>query len=103
MSMFFKGMTTRGAVIGGLIGLVLSVSLVILSKTVWEDVIGMPKGSAPFPLSNPALISMTAAFLGIYVFSKLDNSEQGKKDREGYEAQMVRSETGIGIAKASAH
>jgi cation/acetate symporter len=103
MSMFFKGMTTRGAVIGGLIGLVLSVSLVILSKTVWEDVIGMPKGSAPFPLSNPALVSMTAAFLGIYIFSKLDGSEQGKKDREGYEAQLVRSETGIGIAKASSH
>jgi len=103
MSMFYKDMTTRGAVIGGLIGLVLSVTLVILSKTVWEDVIGMPKGSAPFPLTNPALVSMTAAFLGIYIFSKLDTSEQGKKDRAGYDAQMVRSETGIGIAKASAH
>ena len=103
MSMFFKGMTTRGAVIGGIIGLISSVTLVILSKTVWEDVIGMPKGSAPFPLSNPALISMTAAFLGIYVFSKLDGSEQGKKDRAGFEAQYIRSETGIGASGAVSH
>ena len=103
MSMFFKGMTTRGAVIGGLIGLVTSVTLVILSKTVWEDVIGMPKGSAPFPLSNPAIFSMTAAFLGIYIFSKLDGSERGKVDKAGYEAQYIRSETGIGAAGAVSH
>ncbi len=103
MSMFFKGMTTRGAVIGGLIGLITSVTLVILSKTVWEDVLGQPKGSSPFPLSNPALFSMTAAFLGIYIFSKLDGSARGKVDKAGYEAQYIRSETGIGAAGAVSH
>ena len=103
MSMFYKGMTTRGAIVGGLLGLVSSVALVILSSTVWVDVLGHPKGSAPFPYSNPALFSMTLAFVGIWLVSKLDNSEQGKKDRAGYDAQLIRSETGIGIAKASAH
>ncbi len=103
MSMFYKDMTTRGALIGGFIGLVSSVTLVILSSTVWVDVLGHAKGSAPFPYSNPALFSMTAAFLGIWLFSKLDNSAQAQKERAAYDAQAVRSETGIGIAKASAH
>jgi cation/acetate symporter len=103
MSMFFSGMTTRGAVIGGLIGLFSSVILVILSPTVWEAVIGYPKGSAPFPYANPALFSMTAAFIGIYIFSKLDGSARAKVDQAGFEAQYVRSETGIGATGAVAH
>ena len=103
MSMFYKDMTTKGALIGGYLGLVSSVALVILSPTVWVDVLGFPKGSAPFPYSNPALFSMTIAFLGIWLGSKMDNSAQAKKEREAFEAQLIRSETGIGIAKASAH
>ncbi len=103
MSMFYKDMTTRGAMIGGYLGLVSSVALVILSPTVWVDVLGHAKGSAPFPYSNPALFSMSLAFLGIWLGSKLDTSEQAKKERGLYEAQLLRSETGIGIAKASAH
>ena len=103
MSIFSKNTTTKGAVIGGLIGLVSSVTMVVLSKSVWEDVLGMPKGSAPFPYSNPALFSMTAAFVSIWFFSMLDRSATAAKEREAYEAQKVRSETGIGIASASAH
>ena len=103
MSIFSKNTTTKGAVIGGLIGLVSSVTMVVLSKSVWEDVLGMPKGSAPFPYSNPALFSMTAAFVSIWFFSMLDRSATAAKEREAFEAQKVRSETGIGIASASAH
>ncbi len=103
MSMFYKDMTTRGALVGGFLGLVSSVTLVILSPTVWVDVLGFAKGSAPFPYSNPALFSMTAAFVGIWLVSKFDNSAQAQKERAAFDAQLLRSETGIGIAKASAH
>jgi len=103
MSMFYKDMTTKGALIGGFLGLVSSVSMVVMSASVWEAVLGFPKGSAPFPYSNPALFSMTLAFLGIWLGSRMDRSQQAAKERDAFEAQLIRSETGIGIAKASAH
>ncbi|MGD9669512.1 MAG: cation acetate symporter [Hyphomicrobiaceae bacterium] len=103
MSIFSKNTTTKGAVIGGLIGLVTSVTMVVLSKSVWEDVLGMPKGSAPFPYSNPALFSMTSAFVGIWFFSLIDRTATAAKERNSFEAQKLRSETGIGMATATAH
>ncbi len=103
MSMFYKGMTTKGAVIGGFLGLIAALVGVILSPGVWEVVLGHPKGSAPVPYDNPALFSMTIAFVGIWLFSKLDNSARAKIDRAGYDPQYVRSQTGIGASGASAH
>jgi cation/acetate symporter len=85
------------------VGLVASVVLTVLSASVWEAVLKNPKGSAWFPYSSPALFSMTAAFLVIYLVSKMDNSEQAKRERALYPAQKVRSETGVGAATASGH
>ncbi|HPE05742.1 MAG TPA: cation acetate symporter, partial [Thauera sp.] len=56
-----------------------------------------------FPYASPALFSMAAGFIGIWLFSILDNSARAKEDRAGYMAQKVRSETGIGAAAASSH
>ena len=103
MSVMWKDCTTKGAVVGGFVGLLASAGLTILSPAVYEAVMGNPKGSAPFPYGSPALFSMTAAFVTIWIVSKLDGSARAKIDREGYPAQFVRSETGIGAAEASAH
>jgi cation/acetate symporter len=103
MSMFWKGLTTRGALIGGLSGLISAVALVILGPTVWEKVLLHPTGSAPFPYENPALFSMIIAFIGIWLFSVLDRSQSAKNEAEAYESQYIRSETGLGAAGASAH
>ncbi len=103
MSVLWKGCTTRGAVIGGFLGLISSVVLTVLSASVWEAVLGNAKGSAPFPYTSPALFSMTIGFVGIWLFSILDNSERAKIDKAGFLAQQVRSETGIGASGASGH
>jgi cation/acetate symporter len=103
LSIYWRGLTTRGALIGGLLGLGSAVLLVILSPAVWEQTIGNPKGSAPFPYENPALFSMTIAFVGIWLFSIIDNSARAKADRAGFDAQFVRCQTGIGATGASAH
>ena len=103
MSMFWKDMTTRGAVTGGFLGLFSALIGVVLSPGVWVAVLGYPKGSAPIPLDNPALFSMALAFGGIYLFSKMDTSERARIDRAGFLPQYVRSQTGIGAAGASAH
>lgn len=103
LSLLWKGMTTRGAVIGGLLGLVSSVALTVVSPSVWEATLGFEKGSAPFPYTSPALFSMTLAFLGIWFFSITDKSRRAEIDKAGYLPQQVRSETGIGAAAASSH
>ena len=103
MSVLWKDCTTKGAVAGGTIGLILATVLTIGSASVWEAVLKNPKGSAWFPYNSAAIFSMTAAFLVIYIVSKLDNSEQAKKERALYPAQEIRSETGVGAATASAH
>ena len=103
LSVLWKDCTTRGAVIGGFLGLISSVGLTVVSPAVWEVTLGNPKGSAWFQYSSPALFSMTIGFVGIWLFSILDKSEQAKKERAAFPAQQVRSETGYGAAAASDH
>ena len=101
MSMYWKGLTTRGALVGGYTGLISSVLFVVFSKSVWVDVLGNP---APlFPYTQPALFAMPLAFLAIYVFSKLDNSAQAQAERAAFDDQYVRAQTGVGAASAAAH
>jgi len=103
MSVLWKDCTTKGAVIGGFLGLISSVALTVVSPSVWEATLGNPKGSAWFPYASPALFSMTIGFVGIWLFSILDNSAQAKKERAAFAAQQVRSETGFGASGASGH
>ena len=103
MSVLWKDCTTRGATIGGFLGLITAVALTVVSPSVWEVTLGNPKGSALFPYTSPALFSMAAGFIGIWLFSILDTSARAKQDRAGYLAQKVRSETGIGAEGASGH
>ncbi|UCV28944.1 cation acetate symporter [Ferribacterium limneticum] len=103
MSVLWKNCTTRGAVVGGFVGLASAVILTIGSASVWEAVMHNPKGSAWFPYNSAAIFSMTAAFVTIWLVSILDNSAQAKKERALYPSQQLRSETGLGASGASGH
>ena len=50
MSVLWKDCTTRGAVIGGFLGLVSSVALTVVSPAVWEATLGHPAGLRAVPL-----------------------------------------------------
>jgi len=101
MSVLWKDCTTRGATIGGFMGLITAVGLTVVSQSVWVDVLHHP--AAIFPYTSPALFSMTAGFFGIWFFSIIDKSDRAAEDRAGYPAQRVRSETGIGASTTSGH
>jgi cation/acetate symporter len=103
LSMFWSRLTTRGALIGGFMGLISATVMVILGPTVWESVLGNVKGSAPFPYDNPAIFSVPLAFIGSWLFSVLDKSQNARDEEAAYEAQYIRSQTGIGAEGASAH
>ncbi|SOZ18070.1 Cation/acetate symporter, SSS family [Cupriavidus taiwanensis] len=101
LSMFWKGLTTRGAVAGSLGGLVSAVVLLVLGPTVWVGI--LKHQQAIFPYANPALFSMTLAFAAAWLASVLDRSAQASAERQRYGAQFVRAMTGIGAAGASQH
>ncbi|PLX77333.1 MAG: cation acetate symporter [Azoarcus sp.] len=101
MSMYWKGLTTRGALAGGYLGLFSAVAFVVLSKSVWVDVLGY--ASPIFPYTQPALFSMPLAFLATIIVSLLDNSGEAQNEREAFGDQYVRAQTGVGAATAAAH
>jgi cation/acetate symporter len=93
MAIFWRGTTTRGAVAGGLVGLVSAVSLVVLSRTVWVTIFHFQ--TAIFPYDNPALFSMPLSFLSLWIFSVTDRSARAARERNAFDGQFVQSETGI--------
>ncbi|MDD2383510.1 MAG: cation acetate symporter [Sulfurospirillaceae bacterium] len=101
LSMYWSKLTTRGAVWGGSIGLATAVVLVILSKAVWVDILA--NKTAIYAYGNPALFSVTIAFIAIWFFSITDKSEDAKNEIAAYEHQYIRSQTGIGAEGASSH
>ena len=101
LAMYWKGLTTRGAVWGGVIGLVSSVVLMILGPGVWVGVMGFDE--AIFPHAYPTFYSMPLAFIMIWLFSVTDKSARAEQEKALFDVQLVRSETGIGASGAAEH
>ena len=101
LSMYWKGLTTRGALWGGIAGLVSSVGLVVLSPTVWVKILG--NKAAIFPYDHPAIVSMSVAFFVTWLLSVTDKSARAAKEAEAYEEQFIRAQTGLGASGAHAH
>jgi cation/acetate symporter len=69
LSVYWPGLTAKGAIAGGSVGLVLSVGLMFLGPTIWVDILG---NEAPvFPYKYPALFSMPSAFAVTWLVSTL--------------------------------
>ena len=101
LSMYWKGLTTRGALWGGIAGLVSSVGLVILSPTVWVKIFG--NKAAIFPYDHPAIVSMSLAFFVTWLLSVTDKSERAAREAAAFEEQYIRAQTGLGAEGAHAH
>jgi cation/acetate symporter len=100
-AMYWRGLTTKGAIAGCIIGLISSVGLIVLGPQVWVDIIGMDKPL--FPYVYPTIVSAPLAFLALWFFSIRDQSARATLDREGFDKQLIKSETGLGISDAATH
>ncbi|BCG02768.1 cation acetate symporter (plasmid) [Paraburkholderia sp. PGU19] len=101
LAIYWKGLTTRGALMGGIAGLVSAVGLVVLSPAVWVKVLG--HASPIFPYDYPAIISMTIAFFFTWIGSVTDQGARAANEREQFDDQFVRAQTGIGSSRAASH
>ncbi|MBR2495588.1 cation acetate symporter [Helicobacter sp.] len=101
LSIYWKNLTTKGAFWGGLIGLVVVLTLVVLSPSIWVKSFGFE--SAIFPYDHPAIFTIPLTFLAIFIISKFDSSKRAEIDKSGFEAQDFRAQSGIGVSEAVAH
>ena len=92
LSLFWSRLTTRGAVYGALVGLVSSVTLIVLGPQVWVSVLGNPE--ALFPYNYPALFTMPLALLTTWLISVSDSSARAAIDHDNYHQLLIRSEYG---------
>jgi cation/acetate symporter len=91
MSIVWKRFTTAGAVWSILTGAFLSVFLIVISPTVWVDV--LHKKEALFPIKNPAIVSMTAAFV-IGILASLATREPSAEAM--FEDEKLRTYLAVG-------
>ena len=101
LAMYWKGLSSRGAIIGGGLTLVFTLGFIILSDSIWVEIFGYEK--ALFPYVYPTVFSMPVGFVSIWLFSVLDRSQNARAERSRFDARFIRSETGIGVSTASGH
>ncbi|MCK9782168.1 MULTISPECIES: cation acetate symporter [Enterobacterales] len=101
LSMYWKGLTTRGAVAGGWSGLLVAVMLMILGPTIWVSILGHEKPI--YPYEYPALFSIIIAFVVSWLFSITDKSSLGEQEKAKFQAQFIRSQIGLGIEQGKQH
>ncbi|MEN3339875.1 MAG: cation/acetate symporter [Acidobacteriota bacterium] len=91
LSIVWRRFNTAGAVSSIVTGAVASVVLIVLSPTIWVDLLHNPH--ALFPLRNPAIISMPAGFLAGVVAS-LAVHEPDAESR--FHDEKLRTYLGVG-------
>jgi len=101
LSMYWRGLTTRGAVTGGAVALALGIALLVLGPTIWGEILG--HGEGIFPYKYPALFTVLVSFTIMIGVSKLDNSPRAQRERAEFDDQFVRSQTGVGAEAPASH
>lgn len=87
LALYWRGLTTAGAVAGGTVGLLSALGLTLLGPAVWVKVLGNP---APiFAMDPPTLVTLPLAFATCWLVSRLDRSAQAARDRARFDLQQA--------------
>ena len=91
LAIYWRGLTARGAMIGGATGLVSALVLIVLGPEVWVRVLG--NAQAISPLEYPALASAPLAFVTAWLVSMLDPQKPATDERvaNDHAASFARS------------
>ena len=87
LSMFWRGMTTAGAVASIVTGTVMALVLIYLSPTIQVDI--LKHADAWFPLKNPALVTMPLSFLVGIVVSLLAPEVRARDGHAAMQRQII--------------
>lgn len=69
LAMTWKGLTTEGALAGGIVGLVSSLALTVIGPAIWVKTLGFAQPI--FPYDPPALLTIPLAFFVAWLVSRL--------------------------------
>ncbi len=91
-SMYWGRLTSHGATRGGVLALVFTMVLIVLSDSIWVGVLGNEK--AIFPYAYPTIFSMPFGFFAVFLFSYLDNTDKGQQEIERFKIASIKAEIG---------
>ena len=108
MSIFWRRFNTTGAVAGLAVGLLASLGLILISPSVMGIDPPTVTGAARhiiqakpwFPLENPGILSIPLGFIGAILGTLISHEPSSQ---EKFNELLVRSNTGLGAEKATAH
>ncbi len=101
LSLYWKGLTTKGAVRGGYIGLIVCLCLIMISPGVMVNVFGFEE--AIYPYTYPTVIAMPLTFFALIFFSIIDRSTRANEERSAFPDQAMHSELGAEIKTGKQH
>ena len=87
LSIFWRRLTTAGAVASMWTGVVSSVGLIVLSPVVWVDVLG--HAAAVYPLKNPGLVTIPLSFAVAVGVSLLGREPDAERKFEEVNARLA--------------
>jgi len=76
MVLFWKKTTAKGVIASIVVGLVSSMTIILLSQTVFDGVYHLVDSNAPMPINNPAIVSVPLSFIAVVVVSLLTKSKK---------------------------
>jgi cation/acetate symporter len=87
LAMYWRGFTTRGALVGGYCGLAISLLLIVLGPNVWVQALGFER--AIFPYTYPTIFSMPLAVALAWYFSVSDRTERAGQERAAFDTAIL--------------
>lgn len=85
MILFWKRTTAKGVIASITVGLVSSLTLILLSQDTFTLVYGITERPAPVTISNPAIFSVPLSFLALVITSLLTQKNGQQLTPEQYQ------------------
>jgi cation/acetate symporter len=96
LALYWRKLTRRGALVGGTVGLLVSVALIVGGPPIWVGMLG--HGKALVPYAYPALFSMPLAFFVCWLVSILDARSNDAQAQTTFDELQYRGLVGAAPA-----